>query len=58
LDGERHFSPTIEEHEAQRTKYLETEGLRIIRFENKELLEDIDAVLETIKEAVGSQQGS
>jgi len=29
LDGDRHFSITIDEYEARRTKYLEEEGLRI-----------------------------
>src|SRR5215831_11249313 len=30
LDGERHFSMTIDSYEAERTKFLESEGLRII----------------------------
>jgi very-short-patch-repair endonuclease len=52
LDGERHFSITMDEYEARRTKYLEEEGLRIMRFENKELYDDLEGVLETIKEAL------
>jgi very-short-patch-repair endonuclease len=52
LDGDRHFSITIDEYEAQRTKYLEEDGLRIIRFENKELYDNLEGVLETIKEAL------
>ena len=52
LDGDRHFSITIDEYEARRTKYLEEEGLRIIRFENKELYDNLEGVLETIKEAL------
>jgi very-short-patch-repair endonuclease len=52
LDGERHFSITIDEYEAQRTKYLEEEGLRIIRFENKDVYENLEGVLETIKESL------
>jgi len=54
LDGARHFSMTIDEYEQERTKYLEAEGLRVIRFENKELYENLDRVLETIKEALKS----
>ncbi len=54
LDGARHFSPSIDEYEAKRTKYLEGEGLRVIRFENKELYDDIEAVLDTIKKAIQS----
>jgi very-short-patch-repair endonuclease len=52
LDGDRHFSITIDEYEAQRTKYLEEESLRIIRFENKELYQNLEGVLETIKEVL------
>ena len=52
LDGDRHFSITIDEYEAERTKYLEEEGLRIIRFENNELYDNLEGVLETIKEAL------
>src|SRR5262245_5349246 len=52
LDGERHFSITIDEYEAQRTKYLEQEGLRVIRFENKELYENLEGILEKIKETL------
>ena len=42
----------MDEYEARRTKYLEEEGLRIIRFENKELYDNLEGVLETIKEAL------
>jgi len=52
LDGDRHFSITMDEYEARRTNYLEEEGLRIMRFENRELYDDLEGVLETIKEAL------
>lgn len=52
LDGERHFSITIDEYESERTKYLEQEGLKVMRFENKELYENLEGVLETIKQAL------
>ena len=32
--------------------YLESMGVRIVRFENAELFQDIDLVLEVIREAV------
>src|SRR5690349_12500356 len=50
LDGEKHFSITIDEYEAERTKFLEGQGLKILRFENKDLRENIDQVLQTIRE--------
>jgi len=52
LDGARHYSITIERYEAERTRYLESRGIRIIRFENKEVYEDVEAVLEKIKAAL------
>ena len=52
LDGESHFSITMDEYEAARTKYLEQEGLKVIRFENKELYDHFEGVLETIKQAL------
>ena len=49
LDGAAHFSITIDEYESTRTHYLEQQGLKIIRFENKEIYDNLDGVLETIK---------
>ena len=55
LDGESHFAITRDEYEAERTKYLEQEGLKVIRFENKELYDHIEGVLETIKQALQNE---
>ena len=53
LDGQRHYEPLAEEYESERTRYLEQEfGMKIVRFENKGLYENPEAVLETIKEAL------
>ena len=52
LDGESHFSITMDEYEAERTKDLEQDGLKVIRFENQELYDHLDGVLETIKQAL------
>jgi very-short-patch-repair endonuclease len=49
LDGDAHFSPNIDQYDDPRTRYLETQGLRVLRFENSEIKEDLDRVLETIK---------
>ena len=49
LDGDAHFSPNIDQYDDPRTKYLEEQGLRVLRFENDEIAEDLDRVLETIK---------
>ncbi len=52
LDGAAHFGANIDEYEAKRTEFLERQGLRIIRFENKVLYDNLDAVLETIKQYI------
>ena len=56
LDGERHFSITIDEYEAERTKFLEEQGLKIIRFDNKDLRENIDGVLQMIRENLRTEK--
>jgi very-short-patch-repair endonuclease len=53
LDGAAHFSATIDEYDAARTRYLESEGLTVIRFENRELKEGIEAVLDPIRRELG-----
>ena len=35
LDGKRHFSMLLEDYEMERTRYLESLGLRMVRFENR-----------------------
>jgi len=52
LDGAPHFAPNVDEYETERTEYLESLGLRIIRFENKAVHDQIEMVLECIRDAV------
>ncbi len=56
LDGKRHFSMLRGNYELERTRYLEKEGLQILRFENRVLRENAEAVLETIREAIRNTQ--
>jgi len=50
LDGAPHFAPSVVEYEANRTKYLESHGIKVIRFENRAVHDQIEFVLETIRE--------
>ena len=52
LDGARHFEPGQKEYDAERTAYLESVGVRVLRFENQLLFQNLDSVLEVIREAV------
>ena len=42
--------------DAFRTKWLETMGFKVIRFTNEEILENINTVLNIIKENIQNQQ--
>ena len=49
LDGDGHFTPNGFDYDDERTKFLEKQGLTVIRFENDEVKDNLDAVLETIE---------
>ena len=49
LDGQYHMNPTNEEKDAARTKKLEELNLKVIRFENRSVFDNLDWVLEEIK---------
>ena len=46
LDGEVHSDPGRREYDAEREVYLRDQGIRIVRFENKEVFENLEIVLE------------
>ena len=48
LDGEVHFDEEAKKYDAKRTKYLESLGLKVIRFENQEVIYNFDKVLKEI----------
>ena len=52
LDGGYHQLPQQQTSDAERTQWLEGRGFVIIRFTNEELLNNIDSVLEKIKEKI------
>ena len=52
LDGASHYSILREDYESERTQYLEGLGVRIVRFENRLVFENIEGVLDTIRETV------
>ena len=50
LDGAPHFSPNVDLYDTDRTNYLERQGIKVIRFENRTVHHDIELVLEIIRE--------
>ena len=50
LDGAPHFSANVDMYDTERTNYLERQGIKVIRFENRTVHHDIELVLEIIRE--------
>jgi very-short-patch-repair endonuclease len=48
LDGSQHLDPLHQAADQQRDAYLTNLGLRVLRFDNRQVLLEIDAVVETI----------
>ncbi|HNB53752.1 MAG TPA: endonuclease domain-containing protein [Anaerolineales bacterium] len=46
LDGSQHAEQQT--YDAERTEFLKTQGYKVIRFWNKEVMKDIESVLQTI----------
>lgn len=50
LDGEHHKVPSVKGYDTQRTKFLERNGIRVLRFNNEEVFESIESVIAKISE--------
>ena len=48
LDGGQHYSGEMRTTDGLRDRYLESVGLRVLRFSDREVFEDVTAVLEKI----------
>ena len=54
LDGEGHMTETGTEADQKRTEFLKRFNVTVIRFENKEVFDDLEGVLETIQRCLGT----
>jgi very-short-patch-repair endonuclease len=52
VDGSQHKETYQEQKDAQRDIYLKNEGLYIVRFNNLQVLQELDSVMEVIYQAV------
>lgn len=50
LDGAAHFTEEGKKYDEKRSAFLESEGIRVLRFENDLVLHRTETVLEMIKE--------
>ena len=53
VDGRWHGRPEVVEYDNRRTRWLEREGVVVIRFWNEEVIERCDDVLAGIRKVVG-----
>ncbi len=58
LDGSRHNVETERAKDERRTRWLESEGYRVIRFWNNDLTHNMDGVLETVYAALYGSRDS
>jgi very-short-patch-repair endonuclease len=49
LDGQHHFTQEGTENDIERDKHLEEMNIKVLRFENKEVLNNLTQVLKIIK---------
>ena len=48
LDGSQHYTPEKIEYDSNRTSYLESQGFRVIRFSNLDVVQQFRSVCEAI----------
>jgi very-short-patch-repair endonuclease len=52
IDGSQHAEGPVAESDKERTRWLESEGYRVLRFWNNDITQNIDGVLEATHSAV------
>lgn len=54
IDGQSHRTPEARRRDEKKTAYLVSQGWRVLRFRNDEVLSDVEGVIERVKEFVAS----
>ena len=54
LDGDSHFTDEAREYDRERTAFLNTLNIRVLRFHNTDVYENLDAVCDRILEELKS----
>jgi very-short-patch-repair endonuclease len=55
-DGGQHYEDTGRQQDALRTQFLSGSGVQVLRFSNLEILNNIEGVLEVIRESIESKR--
>ena len=56
LDGDSHFTLEAKLKDAERDRYIESFGIRVLRFMNTDIYENLDGVIEMIARTIGDWQ--
>jgi len=52
LDGSQHYTEEGKAHDAIRDRYLQQQGIEVVRFSNLDVLTNMDSVLDVIMERI------
>jgi len=55
LDGSQHYEPDAVADDFERTKVLESLGLKVIRFDNSQVFKELESVLSVVYAEVGER---
>jgi very-short-patch-repair endonuclease len=58
VDGGQNFEPAQKWYDKQRSEYLAKVGLRVLRFDDRQVFLELDAVMEEIYRAVDEHRTS
>ena len=53
IDGESHASDEAQDYDADRTVYLQSLGLQVVRFNNREVMDNLEGVYARLVEVLG-----
>ena len=56
VDGSQHLDPEKAQKDARRTATLERQGIRVLRFNNLQVLQELEAVVEAIFQALSDAE--
>ncbi len=58
IDGDSHGQPLTQTRDIERTEFLESQGLTVLRFTNREVEENIEAVIAQVEEFIKAKSKS
>lgn len=58
VDGASHLDPEVQANDKVRQAWIESQGVRVVRFTDNEVLSDTEVVLEKIKQVLLSSHPS